>query len=236
MSLYETKMRENPPRKIFASRHGYKSPSKRQSGNSTKPSHSPSQLPQAAMAASLVSIPVPVRFILLLLAMAGTRAAPASETVKQICAEATSGGAHADLEPFCVASLQAAPGSDGADARGLAAIATNLTLANYTAAVATIKELQRRGGWSAAQRGALATCRQRYIEALNVVHSAVHALAAGRFRDYAADMGVVGKAATDCEDAFGAANAGGGPSPLRKVDQDAVNLTTVAALIVRSLK
>jgi pectinesterase inhibitor-like protein len=190
------------------------------------------------MAIRLASVP----FILLLLAVAATRAAPASETVEQICAEATSGGAHSDLAPFCVASLQAAPGSSGADARGLAAIATNLTLANYTAAVATVKDLQRRGGWSAAQRRALATCRQRYIEALNVVHSAVHALASGRFRDYAADMGVVGKAATDCEDAFGAAaNAGGGSggpssSPLRKVDQDAVNLTTVAALIVRSLK
>ncbi|RLM73521.1 hypothetical protein C2845_PM15G09570 [Panicum miliaceum] len=183
------------------------------------------------MAASLVPVPF------LLLVLAGSRAAlAASETVEQICAEATSGGAHSDLAAFCVASLQAASGSDGADARGLAAIATNLTLANYTAAVATIKALERRGGWSAAQRGALATCRARYIEALNVVHSAVHALATGRPQDYAADMAVVGKAATDCEDAFGAANAGGGPSPLRKVDEDAVNLTTMAALIVRSLK
>jgi len=189
------------------------------------------------MAARLVPVPVPP--FLLLLVLAGSRAALASETVEQICARATSGGAHSDLAPFCVASLQAAPGSDGADARGLATIATNLTLANYTAAVATIKTLERRGGWTAAQQGALATCRARYIEALNVVHSAVHALAAGRLQDYAADMAVVGKAAADCEDAFGAANAGGGggaSSPLRKVDEDAVNLTTVAALIVRSLE
>ena len=187
------------------------------------------------MAARLVSVPVPF-LLLLLVVLAGSRAALASETVEQVCARATSGGAHSDLAPFCVASLQAAPGSDGADARGLATIATNLTLANYTAAVATIKTLERRGGWTAAQQGALATCRARYIEALNVVHSAVHALAAGRLQDYAADMAVVGKAAADCEDAFGAANAGGGASPLRKVDEDAVNLTTVATLIVRSLE
>ncbi|OEL20687.1 hypothetical protein BAE44_0018295 [Dichanthelium oligosanthes] len=189
------------------------------------------------MAARLVSVSVPFLLLLLLLAvLAGSRAALASAgTVEQICAKATSGGSHSGLAPFCVASLQAAPGSAGADARGLAAIATNLTLANYTAAVATIKELQKRGGWSAPQRDALATCRTRYIEALNVVHSAVHALATGRLQDYAADMGVVGKAATDCEDAFGAVNSGG-RSPLRKVDEDAVNLTTVAALIVRSLK
>nr|CAB3484632.1 unnamed protein product [Digitaria exilis] len=190
------------------------------------------------MAASLVSAPLPLTVLLLILAGSVCSALVSdTDTVAQVCAKATSGGAHTDLAPFCVASLQAAPGSDGADARGLAAIATNLTLANYTAAVAAIKDLERRhgGGWPEPQRRALATCRLRYIEALNVVHSAVHALASGRLRDYAADMGVVGKAATDCEDAFGAVN-GGAPSPLRKVDEDAVNLTTVAALIVRSLK
>lgn len=185
------------------------------------------------MAARFVSVSVP---LLVVLVLAGSGAALASDTVKQICAKATSGGPNSGLGPFCVASLQAAPGSDGADARGLAAIATNLTLANYTAAVATIKALERRGGWPAAQQGALATCRARYIEALNVVHSAVHALATGRLQDYVADMGVVGKAATDCEAAFGGGNGGGKSSPLRKVDEDALNLTTVAALIVGSLK
>ncbi|CAL5068048.1 unnamed protein product [Urochloa decumbens] len=180
--------------------------------------------------------------LLVLLAAAGTTASPAfSETVEQICARATSGGAHRDLAPFCVSSLQAAPGSSGADARGLAAIATNLTLANYTAAVATVKALQRRGGWSAAERRALATCRARYIEALNVVHSAVHALATGRLDDYAADMGVVRKAATDCDGAFGDANnnessEAAEAAAMRKVNRDAVDLTTVATLIVRALE
>ncbi|CAL5031833.1 unnamed protein product [Urochloa decumbens] len=192
------------------------------------------------MAASAVPF---IILLLVLLAAAGTRASPpASETVEQICARATSSGAHRDLAPFCVSSLQAAPGSSGADARGLAAIATNLTLANYTAAVATVKALQRRSGWSAAERGALATCRARYIEALNVVHSAVHALAKGRLDDYAADMGVVRKAATDCDGAFGGAGnsseSGAAPaaSPMRKVNRDAVDLTTVATLIVRALE
>ncbi|CAO2042439.1 unnamed protein product [Urochloa humidicola] len=196
------------------------------------------------MAANLVSSPFP--FILLLL-LGGSHASPAgpSETVEQICARATSVEAHRhrDLASFCVASLQAAPGSASAGARGLAAIATNLTLANYTVAVATIKALQgRRGGWSAAERGALATCRARYIEALNVVHSAVHALATGRLEDYAADMGVVRKAATDCDHAFAAAAAANkkekseAAAAMRKVDKDAVDLTTVATLIVRSLE
>ncbi|CAN6241611.1 unnamed protein product [Urochloa humidicola] len=195
------------------------------------------------MAASPVSSPFPFILLLVLLST-DALASPGgpSETVEQICARAISGGAHRDLAPFCVASLQAAPGSAGAGARGLASIATNLTLANYTAAVATIKALQgRRGGWSAAERGALATCRARYIEALNVVHSAVHALATGRLGDYAADMGVVRKAATDCDDAFFAAAANKKESSeaaaaMRKVDQDAVDLTTVATLIVRSLE
>ncbi|XP_062224785.1 uncharacterized protein LOC133923516 [Phragmites australis] len=174
-------------------------------------------------------------FPLLLLALAGSLAALASATVEETCARATSGGRHEDLAPFCVSSLQAAPGSDGADPRTLAVIATNLTLANYTAAVATVKALQRRGGWSAPERDALATCRARYVEALNVVHSAVHALAAARAQDYAADMRVVRSAATDCEDAFRASGGDGGESPMRKVDEDAVNLTTVAMLIVQSL-
>ncbi|GJN02812.1 hypothetical protein PR202_ga20198 [Eleusine coracana subsp. coracana] len=157
------------------------------------------------------------------------------------------GGQHQDLTLFCVSSLEAAPGSDGADARGLATIATNLTLANYTAAVATIKALQLRGGWSPAQRAALATCRTRYIEALNVVHSAVHALATRRARDYVADMTVVADAAADCDEAFRAGAVagagtttgkeadGGESSPMRKVDEDAINLTNVAMLIVTSL-
>ncbi|CAO2035206.1 unnamed protein product [Urochloa humidicola] len=195
------------------------------------------------MAANLVSSPFPFILLLLLLS-SGSHASPAgpSETVEQICARATSVEAHRhrDLASFCVASLQAAPGSASAGARGLAAIATNLTLANYTVAVATIKALQgRRGGWSAAERGALATCRARYIEALNVVHSAVHALATGRLEDYAADMGVVRKAATDCDHAFAAANKkekSEAAAAMRKVDKDAVDLTTVATLIVRSLE
>ncbi|GJN27487.1 hypothetical protein PR202_gb15515 [Eleusine coracana subsp. coracana] len=180
--------------------------------------------------------------LLIVVLAAGSRAALASTTVKDTCAKAMAGGQHEGLTPFCVSSLEAAPGSDGADARGLAAIATNLTLANYTAAVATVKALQLRGGWSPAQRAALATCRTRYIEALNVVHSAVHALATRRARDYVADMTVVADAAADCDEAFRAgtttgkeADGGGESSPMRKVDEDAINLTNVAMLIVTSL-
>ncbi|KAJ1271186.1 hypothetical protein BS78_06G109700 [Paspalum vaginatum] len=221
-------MRENPPPDTGIQKAIQSLQASRQGGNTT---HAPShQSQQAPMAARLVSVS-----LILLLVLACSRAAPASETVEQTCAKATSGARRAELAPFCVSSLQAAPGSDGADARGLAAIATNLTLANYTAAVATIKALERRGGWPEPARRALAACRLRYIEALNVVHSAVHALATGRLTDYVSDMGVVGKAAADCEDAFAAAG-NAAQSPLRKVDEDAGNLTVVAALIVASLE
>jgi pectinesterase inhibitor-like protein len=170
--------------------------------------------------------------LLLLLAMAaGSRA---SGTVEDTCAKATAGGKHADLAPFCVSSLNAVPGSAGADARGLASIATNLTLANYTGAVAAVKALQLRGGLSPADRAALATCRTRYIEALNVVHSAVHALAVLRVHDYVVDMRYVQGAAVDCNGAFRA--GGTRESPMRKVNQDAIDLTTVAMLIVTLLK
>uniref|UniRef100_A0A0E0KR42 Pectinesterase inhibitor domain-containing protein n=1 Tax=Oryza punctata TaxID=4537 RepID=A0A0E0KR42_ORYPU len=181
----------------------------------------------------------------LLLAVACSHAALAaaasssssSSAVEDTCAKATASGSRKDLAPFCVSTLQAAPGSAGADARGLAVIATNLTLANYTAAYATIKALQRRGGWSEREQSALATCRQLYIEALNVVHSAIHALNTGQAQAYVADMGVVRRAATGCEDAFGVGGVGVGnqlatESPLHKVDDDAINLTTVAMLIV----
>ncbi|KAG0538281.1 hypothetical protein BDA96_03G221900 [Sorghum bicolor] len=176
------------------------------------------------MAARLVSVSVSVPLLLLVVVLAGSRAALASETRKE------------HLASFCVSSLQAALGSEGADARGLAAIATNLTLANYTAAVASIKALERRGGWPERSRRALATSRAAggTIEALNVVHSAVHALATGKLRGYVFDMEVVRKAASDCEDAFGGAG-GNCKLPLRKVDDDADNLTVAAMLIVRSL-
>lgn len=169
----------------------------------------------------------------LFLLLAGSHAAVAS--VKETCAKATAGEkGHKDLASFCVASLQAAPGSAVADARGLAVIATKLTLANYTAAVATIKELQWIGGWTEGERAALATCRQRYIEAQNVVHSAIHALATGNKQAYVADMRVVRSAATDCEDAFNGGGGNGSPL-LRKVDEDAVKLATVSMLIVLAL-
>uniref|UniRef100_A0ACD5UBE0 Uncharacterized protein n=1 Tax=Avena sativa TaxID=4498 RepID=A0ACD5UBE0_AVESA len=176
--------------------------------------------------------------ILLVVLVGGSRAALAS--VEETCANATKGSNREDLDGFCVTTLQAAPGSATADTHGLAVIATNLTLANYTAAVATIKGLQRRGGWTDGQLAALATCRQRYIEALNVVHSAVHALATARKQAYVADMGAVRRAATDCDDAFanipGAAAADNKEdSPLRKVNGDAEDLTTLAMLIVMLL-
>ncbi|KAM0916578.1 hypothetical protein ACQ4PT_009961 [Festuca glaucescens] len=172
---------------------------------------------------------------LLLVLVVGSHAAlAASSTVVQTCVNAMEGGDRRDLEVFCVTTLQAAPGSATADAHGLAVIATNLTLANYTAAVATIKDLQQRGGWTAGQLAALATCRQGYIQALNMVHSAVHALATGQKQAYVADMGAVKMAATDCNDALTGAGAED-ESPLRKVNWDAELLTTVAMLIVISL-
>jgi hypothetical protein len=75
-----------------------------------------------------------------------------------------------------------------------------------------------------------------------VVHSAVHALATRQKQAYVADMGAVRRAATDCDDAF-VGNVRGAAatepeqeqSPLRKVNGDAEDLTTMAMLIVISL-
>ncbi|XP_003579827.1 uncharacterized protein LOC100824865 [Brachypodium distachyon] len=175
--------------------------------------------------------------LLLVLLVGGFHAATAS--VEETCASATA--KHKDLESFCVTTLQAAPGSATADAHGLAVIATNLTLANYTEAVATIKDLQRRGGWPEPAQAALATCRQRYLEAQNVVHSAIHALATGQKQAYVADMGVVRKAPVDCQGAFGKIGGGAAAaaekegSLLLKVNDDAQALTTLDVLIVLSL-
>uniref|UniRef100_M8ARR6 Pectinesterase inhibitor domain-containing protein n=1 Tax=Aegilops tauschii TaxID=37682 RepID=M8ARR6_AEGTA len=144
-------------------------------------------------------------FSLLLILLVGSHGAFAS--VQETCAKAMKGSEHKNLESFCVTTLQAAPGSASADAKGLAA--------------------------------ALATCRRRYIEALNVVHSAVHALATGRKQAYVAEMGAVRRSAIDCDDAFGGrggdAAAKPGEAPLRKVNDDAENLTTMAMLIVITL-
>uniref|UniRef100_A0A0D9W5H9 Pectinesterase inhibitor domain-containing protein n=1 Tax=Leersia perrieri TaxID=77586 RepID=A0A0D9W5H9_9ORYZ len=180
------------------------------------------------MAATFVS------FLLFIMACShSSLASSSSSVVKETCAKATAAGDRSDLAPFCVATLQSAPGSDAAvDARGLAVIATNLTLASYTAAYAAAKALQRRGGWSGRERAALAACRRLYADALDVVHSTVHALNAGETWAYEEDMGVVLRAATGCEDAFAGAGAGGDELPLYKVDVDAINVATVAVLIV----
>ncbi|KAL6838363.1 hypothetical protein ACP4OV_031867 [Aristida adscensionis] len=185
-------------------------------------------------------------FLAAAVVLAGGHHAALASSVEDTCAKAcgTPGpDVPANLESFCVASLQAAPGSNGADARGLATVATNLTLANYTAAVATIKKLEKSGGWTAPAMGALATCRRRYIEALNVVHSCVHALAVRKYEDYVADMGVVRSAPVDCKKAFGSGGGGNGvgkaaASPadeMRKVNEDAMLLATVGIQIVKSL-
>jgi hypothetical protein len=68
----------------------------------------------------MASVSVPL-ILLLVVVLAGSRAALASKTVDQTCAKATSGAPRKEqLVPFCVSSLQAAPGSEGADSRGLA--------------------------------------------------------------------------------------------------------------------
>jgi hypothetical protein len=72
---------------------------------------------------------------------------------------------------------------------------------------------------------------------LNVVHSAIHALAVLRVQDYVVDMRYVQSAAVDCDGTFRAGGAGEArESPMRKVNQDAIDLTTVAMLIVTLLK
>ncbi|XP_047066222.1 uncharacterized protein LOC124674228 [Lolium rigidum] len=174
------------------------------------------------------------RVVLSLLLVLVVGSHTASSTVVQTCVNAVARGGRRDLEVFCVTTLQAAPGSATADAQGLAVIATNLTLANYTAAVATIKDLQKRGGWTAKQLGALITCRQGYIQALNMVHSAVHALATGQKQAYVDTMGIVREAALDCEEAFVDADPEDKSMP-SKVNWDAKLLTTVAMMIVMSL-
>ncbi|XP_047066221.1 uncharacterized protein LOC124674227 [Lolium rigidum] len=174
------------------------------------------------------------RLVLPLLLVLVVGSHTASSSVVQTCVNAVVRGDRRDLYAFCVTTLQAAPGSATADAHGLAVIATNLTLANYTAAVATIKDLQKRGGWTAKQLGALIKCRQGYIQALNMVHSAVHALATGQKQAYLDAMGEVREAALDCEEAFVGADPDDKSMP-SKVNWDAELVTTVAMMIVMSL-
>ncbi|KAL6652665.1 hypothetical protein ACP70R_011590 [Stipagrostis hirtigluma subsp. patula] len=179
------------------------------------------------MSARLVSLPL---LLVLTVLVAGAHAAVAS-SVEETCEKACS-GKHTDLEPsvgFCVSSLQAAPGSDSADARGLAAIAANLTLANYTAAGATVKALEQRGGWPAPVREALATCHQRYFEMIGVVHDAIDALATKREEDYIWDMVIVRAAPILCGTQMMAANE----SSMEKVTNDTFNIASVAMLVVR---
>ncbi|XP_051215024.1 uncharacterized protein [Lolium perenne] len=149
--------------------------------------------------------------------------------VEETCAKVENISLRKELEAVCVTTLQAAPGSATADTHGLAVIATNLTLVNYTAAVATIKDLQRHGGWTDGQQAALATCRERYTEALNAMHSAIHALATGQKQAYEDNMIAARRASTDCTAAAMAADKE--ESPLRKVNADAEHLTVVAMVI-----
>ncbi|XP_051208816.1 uncharacterized protein [Lolium perenne] len=167
---------------------------------------------------------IPILLVLLVV----THVALAS-IVEETCAKVENMSLRKELEAVCVTTLQAAPGSATADTHGLAVIATNLTLVNYTAAVATIKDLQRHGGWTDGQQAALATCRERYTEALNAMHSAVHALAMGQKRAYEDNMVAARRASTDCTAASVAADKE--KSPLRKVNADAEHLTVVAMVI-----
>ncbi|ONK66015.1 uncharacterized protein A4U43_C06F3300 [Asparagus officinalis] len=133
---------------------------------------------------------------------------------------------------FCVTSLQAIPSSQAADAKGLALIATNLTIANYTHNLAKVRELmssaQERLISSPQVEVALNSCLASYAVGVSDLMSANAKIEAVDIDGALVNLSEAWKRPIECEDAFKKSGMG---SLLVKEDGFASRLVTLALKI-----
>ncbi|CAL9207737.1 unnamed protein product [Musa hybrid cultivar] len=135
---------------------------------------------------------------------------------------------------FCVASLQADPACASADRRGLATIATRLSLAGASAALSAITNMTRAkpNPWST---DCLGVCWEVYDAAVDHLNVAMRNLGAGRYREAVVFLSAAVDAPDNCEDAFREMGDGTSSSPLAHEGRDFGRVAAMALAITATL-
>ncbi|XP_072977039.1 cell wall / vacuolar inhibitor of fructosidase 2-like [Typha angustifolia] len=103
---------------------------------------------------------------------------------------------------FCITSLQVVPESRTADIKGLASIAADLTMTNYTHTIAKVQGLQKKGGLSNSITMALSTCSDAYGVAIGYIQGSIAHIKTGDIKNAHINMIWANSAPDDCETAF----------------------------------
>lgn len=132
---------------------------------------------------------------------------------------------------FCVTSLQAAPASGCAAAKGIGTIAIRLIRYNVTDTRCFIRQLLREGKSKDPYfRQCLEVCLELYSDAIDTAKQAMKSYSARRFDEANVEISSIMDAATTCEDGF---KEGGAASPLTKRNAAVFQLSAVGLSVLR---
>ncbi|CAL9137753.1 unnamed protein product [Musa acuminata var. zebrina] len=134
---------------------------------------------------------------------------------------------------FCVTSLQADPRSGSADAKGLAIIAADLTVASATSTLSKIEKLVGDSKIDSPTKGLLNQCSSFYKDAVTAASGAIKAIGSGSMGDAKKQLTEAGDKPQDCDDLLFEA---GKNDLLTKEDNDCTNLASIAQHIVAKLQ
>ncbi|KAG6468591.1 putative invertase inhibitor [Zingiber officinale] len=125
---------------------------------------------------------------------------------------------------FCVKTLKSDPSSGTADVRGLAVIATNLSLKKATKIAGKIKDLLKRSQ-DKAQKESLSTCAELYSNLIDNLDTSLSAIKESRKGDAMTYLSASLDAPGDCEQGF---KDTGAKSPLVAEDDEQRQLCGLA--------
>ncbi|KAJ8465012.1 hypothetical protein OPV22_027564 [Ensete ventricosum] len=173
-----------------------------------------------------------VLLILISLAILLQSSELADASVEDECKIATAADPNVDYN-FCVTSLQADPRSGSADAKELAIIAANLTVANATSTLSKIEKLVGDSKIDSTTKGLLNQCSSFYKDVVTAASGAIKAISSGSLGDAKKQLTKARDNPQDCDNLLYEA---GKNSLLTKEDNDCTNLASIAQCIVAKLQ
>ncbi|CAL9080046.1 PMEI [Musa troglodytarum] len=156
----------------------------------------------------------------------------ADASVEDECKIVTAADPNVDYN-FCVTSLQADPRSGSADAKELAIIAANLTVANATSTLSKIEKLLGDSKIDSATKGLLNQCSSFYKDVVTAASGAIKAIGSGSMGDAKKQLTEASDKPQDCDNLLFEA---GKNYLLKKEDNDCTNLASIAQNIVAKLQ
>lgn len=151
------------------------------------------------------------------------------DLVQQACKKAADGDKALNYN-FCVSTLEASPGSKGADLAGLVGIALDLTTKKATSIKSTITKLQSD---PKVDKSALQDCAELFSDALDSLGQATSAFKSKDYGSALTQLSASLDAPDTCETGFKEKKA---VSPLSKDDADCTQLNIICLAFINQLR